>query len=187
MNADPYATGVLIREVHQPLVRHIDRFAKDANISPECIWTPLATVCGPEEVGWVLDFKFHRSNKVSGLAYVGWSPDPRIEDRMAAIAGALIRNFINARVMTVHTLIDIAGEGAVPEASCLLIPNFFLGKARGGDMPPWKISVLFDALLERRAMGVQTVLYVCDFKDMAVEYGAALRDHLQAHYVRVEV
>ena len=184
MKFDPYATGVLSREVHESLVPYLERFANDANIAPECIWTPLSAVCGPAEVDWVRRFKYHRADKVFGLAYAGWSPDPPAEDRMAAIAGALIRHFICARVMTVHRLIDAANEGTVPDVSCLLIPNFFLDSS---DIPPWRVSLLFDALLHRHALGVQTVVYASDLQAMGSQYGAALKCHVETHYMLLEV
>jgi hypothetical protein len=151
---------------------------------PDWIWTPLGPVCGPAEVDWVDRFKFHPGDKVFGLAYVGWNPDPPVEDRMAAIAGALIRHFINARVMTVHRLIDAANEGAVPDVSCLLIPNFFLGAS---DMPSWRVSLLFDALLHRHGLGVRTVVYASDLQAMGSRYGAALQRHIETHYTLLEV
>lgn len=187
MNTDPYAAGVLDPEIHRRLVPNLERFARDANITPEWIWTPLGETCGPVEVGWVKRFRFHRGDKASGLVYVGWSPDPPVEDRMAAIAGVLIRNFINPRVMTVHELFNAANDGAVPDISCLLVPDFFLGKAQGGDMPSWRVPLLLSALLQRHALGVQTVLHVSDPVAMGIEYGVALKRHIESHYVQVEV
>jgi hypothetical protein len=184
MKVDPYATGVLTPEVHERLLPKLERFADEANILPDWIWTRLSQVCGPAEVDWVNRFKFHRGDKVSGLAYVGWNHDPPIEDRMAAIAGALIRHFINARVMTVHRLINAASDSAVPDVSCLLIPNFFLGAS---DIRPWQVSLLFDALLHRHGLGVQTVIYASDLQAMGVEYGISLKRHVEKHYTLLEV
>jgi hypothetical protein len=184
MKVDPYATGVLTPEVHERLVPNLERFADEANIVSDWIWTPLGSVCGPAEVDWVDRFKFHRGDRVFGLAYVGWNPDPPIEDRMAAIAGALIRHFVNARVMTVHRLIDASNEAAVPDVSCLLIPNFFLGPS---DIRPWQASLLFDALVHRHALGMQTVVYASDLQAMGVEYGAALKRHVEKHYTLLEI
>jgi hypothetical protein len=165
----------------------LERFAREANITPDWIWRPLAEVCGADEVEWVRQFHFHTGSRTFGLVYVGWTSDPPVEDRMAAIAGALIRNSVNARVMMVHDLIDAAAKGAVPDISCLLIPNFFIGKAQGGDMPSWRVSFLLEVLLQRHAIGVQTVLYSSDLDTMSIEYGAALTRHIKHHYVRREV
>lgn len=178
---------MLCPEAHGRLLPHLERFAREANITPDWIWRPLAQVCGADEIEWVCRFRFHRENGLYGLVYVGWNPAPPVESRMAAIAGALIRNFICARVMVVHDLLDAAAEGAVPDTSCLLIPNFFIGKAQGGDLPSWRVSLLLSALLERHAMGVQTVLYASDLDAMSVDYGAALTRHVKHHYVSLEV
>jgi hypothetical protein len=184
VKVDPYATGVLTRDVHELLVPNVERFADDANILPDWIWTPLGAVCGPAEVDWVDRLKFHRGDRVFGPAYVGWNPDPPIEDRMAAIAGALIRHFINARVMTVHRLIGAANNGAIPDMSCLLIPNLFLGTS---DIAPWRVSLLLDALLHRHALGLQTVVYASDLQAMGVEYSATLERHIEKQYTLLEV
>lgn len=184
---DPYATGVLDPDEHGRLVADIDHVARDANIQPHWIWTPLAEICSTAEIAWVRRFHFHKTEGISGLCYLGRDPDPEVEDRMAAMAGALTRNYVRARIMTVNGLIEAADNGAVPDMSCLLIPNFFVEKAAGGTQAPWRVSVLLDALLHRQTLGLQTVLYVSDMDAMGAEYGSALKRHVSAHYRVVEV
>ena len=133
MLADPYASNVLRKDVHGRLVADMDSYARDARIQPHFIWTPLAEVCGDAEVEYVRRFKFHRGEGVSGLCYVGDKKgNVDIESRMAAIAGALVRNFIRASVVTLAELFEEVEEEGLTDISCLLVPNFHVPKNAGG-------------------------------------------------------
>jgi hypothetical protein len=182
--ADPYATGVLDPEEHDRMVADIAKIARDANIRPEWIWAKIDLHCAAEEIEWVRRFPFHKTEGRAGLCLIGKNPEPGIDDRMAAITGALVRNFVRARLMTVHQVIEAVDGGQPPEISCLLVPNFFVGKA---GLPAWRVALLLDALLHRHLLGLQSVLYVADLATMAKEYGTAVRQHIEAHYALVEV
>jgi hypothetical protein len=105
MPVDPYASGVLFGEHHDRIVANISKYATDAGIQPRWIWTKLADTCGPDAIDYVRRFNKHRaSEEVRGVcmlrkkAGLGEEPaDP--EKQMSAITGALVRNFINARMM----------------------------------------------------------------------------------------
>ena len=168
MKTDPYASGVLDKTVHARMVADLEGVAAAANIQPYWIWTPLAETCAPIEVEWVKRFRFHAGERIAGLCYVGPDPDPEIETRMAAIAGALTRNFICARVMTVNELLAVAQDGGAPDMSCLLVPNFFVEKTRGPGTAQWRVSALLDVLIYRQAQGLQTVLYASDLEALAL-------------------
>ena len=187
MFADPYATQVLDRTVHARLVADIDTFAQDARIQPENIWTPLAEKCGTDEINYVKRFKFHKGDDVAGLVYVGKIADADIDGRMAAMAGALIRNFVRARVMVLSQLLDSMEDEGVPDISALLIPNFHTPATAGGTKSPWRSSNLLDVLVYRRTLGVQTIVAVSDFETVGAEYGMAVRRLLKHNYVAVKV
>ena len=106
---------------------------------------------------------------------------------MYALAGALVRNFVRARVITVNSVIDQSQHGRAPEATCLLIPNFFLGKADGGGLPAWQVAILYDVLLARSAQGLQTVVYVSSLDLMKKEYGFNFTRLIQTNYKTLEV
>jgi hypothetical protein len=99
MYADPYAAGVLLPQIHSQLVRDMIAIARDAAIQPDWISSPLKNACGTAEITWVKRFKFHAHEGHTGLCFIGKNPKVNsIEDRMSAIAGALVRNFIRARM-----------------------------------------------------------------------------------------
>lgn len=183
---DPYATGVLKKEHHGRLVADLANIAMDAAIRPHWIYTSLLEVGSEAEVSWVKSFRANVNAGVSGLCIVGKNV-PKVEDRMSAIAGALVRNFIRAKVVTVASLIEQHEEGATPDPTCLLIPNFFIGKTMGGDLPTWRIAKLHDILVERHMSGRQTVLYVTDLKNLAAEYGTPMAGLIESHYKIVNV
>jgi hypothetical protein len=187
MNIDPYASGVLDKAVHERIVADIGNYAKDALIKPSWIWTSMTETCDGLVIDWVKKFRTHQHNDIAGLCFVGENPFPNIEDRMAAIAGALIRNFVRPKVLTLNMLVDAAEEGDIPDMSCVLVPNFFIDKKSGGTLAPWKVAALLDTMIFRRSQGLQTVVYVTDMSILAVEYGLAVRKHLESHYVIVEV
>ena len=191
MTPDPYATNVLKREVHDRLVADIGNFARDAGIQPKHIWEPLTPKVSSGELTWVKRFRFHKDEGRSGLCLEGESLDFSVEDRMAAMAGALVRNFIRARVFTLSQLFAEAESEGTPKATCLFIPNFFNGKNTGkaivGSIASWRVSVLLDILMERHLSGLQTVLYVESILDLEEAYGPPIAKHLKTHFTIVGV
>ena len=187
MMTNPYDSKVLDPTVHGRLVAEIDAAASFAGIQAKWIWTRLGDICSPEEVTWVKRFKFHKDEDRSMLAYVGRDSSTDPEVRMSAVAGALTRNFITARVLTVNQVLDTIKEGKPPLCSCLLIPNFFIEKSLGGGIAHWQSQVLHDLLLDRSTRGLQTVVYVTDMASLGAEYGKAIMKHIQSHSQLVDI
>lgn len=185
VSTDPWASGVLKKEVHHRLVASLDVIARQAMIQPRWIYTPLAETCGASEVDYVRRFKFHQHEGIAGLAIVGEQPASSVENRMSAMAGALLRNFIDARVMTLGSFVEAAEDDDVPLSSCVLIPNFCVGvspKAKGGSKGAWQIASLLDALILRQTQGLQTVIYANSLEAIGTEYGVAVKNHVANHY-----
>ena len=185
---DPYASKVLVKEHHERLVAGIEGFARDAGIQPKWIWTKLSDACGPAEVEYVRKFKFHQAGgEVQGVCLLRKSKDVDVSPRMSAIAGALVRNLIRARVMTLGAVLDLLAAGDHIEATCLLIPNFFTPKAEGGTIAPWQVSALYDLLVHRGSLGLQTVISVSSVADMSSEYGNAFAVLVRNSFKVIEV
>lgn len=179
---DPYATGVLQAAHHERLVADLPNIAQAAAIQPHWIWTPLADTVGESEVEWVKGFRAHSQTKMSGLCLTGNASAAVAATHMAAIAGALIRNYINARVMTTAALFDKSEQDGVPDPTCLLVPNFFVGKSIGQPLAPWRIDMLQNVLFERHMAGRQTVVYVSKLDDCSAEYGDVMTQIFKLHY-----
>jgi hypothetical protein len=107
---------------------------------------------------------------------------PAIEDRTSAIAGALIRNFINGRVMILNQLLDATHEGQIPMRR-LLVPNFFVEHT---SYSGWQIAVLLDALLH--LLGLQARALRRRHENATAEaHDPALRRHVETHYQQIKV
>lgn len=190
MYTDPYASGVLKKEVHERLVMNIDHYARDAGIQPHWVWTPLAETCTEQELDYVRQYPKHRrEGLVAGLVYLPALPTalPDVDKHMAAVAGAFTRNFIRARVMTLRTVLERLEDGDSVEARVLLIPNFCLSKADGGDLPSWKAAMVYDLLVQRRAANLHTILYASSLLEAGKTYGSACLRLLDQNYLKATI
>lgn len=186
MNVDPYASGLLKNPDHGPLVANLTRFARDAGVQPHWVWTPIEEFCSVVEQQYVDRFRCQASYGVAGLCYLGLS-GAEVRNRMAAITGKLMRNFIRARVMTLSTVLEtIASEGGVT-ATCLLIPNFFIPRAEGGSLASWQARSLLDLLIQRQAEGLQTVISVADKMSLGKEYGKPFVELIDTAYQIIQI
>jgi hypothetical protein len=183
---DPYESGLLKKPEHDRLVANLANFARDAGVQRHWVWTPMEDFCGIDEQNYVSAFRRHSMHGVAGLCYVGLKTTD-VANRMAAITGKLMRNFIRARVMTLGRVLDlIATEGGVT-ATCLLIPNFFIKRDNGGSIAVWQTQALLDLLIERRAEGKQTVIGVESMSALGKEYGEHFVNIIDEAYKAVKV
>ncbi|CAA2141450.1 hypothetical protein [Hyphomicrobium sp. ghe19] len=183
---DPYATGVLQEEHHERLVADLEGFAKDAGILPQWIYTRLPKEISGAELEYLKNFR-KLGGQPAGLCYVGEAKSVQIEQRMAAITGALVRNFIRARMMTLGTFVDASAGHVAADLSCVLIPNFFLTSIDAGMIAKWQLSAIYDTLVERQMHGKQTILYVKDLDLLGKEYGLGFQRLIEDFYLRVKV
>jgi len=98
---DMFDSKVLHRDVHERLVEDIDNIVADAGIDKKWVATPLGTVCREGVVEWTRRFKFHPDEQKHSLLVTC----PDADDVCGAIAGALLRNFLRARVFTLQDVI----------------------------------------------------------------------------------
>ncbi|MCO5157895.1 MAG: hypothetical protein M9945_14295 [Aquamicrobium sp.] len=189
MHADPYKDGVLVKEHHERLVADIDNFALDAGIKPHWIYRPLPDDFTKREIDYLKAFRKHIAGAtgVSGIVYSGPNGAGKMERRMAAMAGALVRNFIRSRVMTLGTVLDLLASKQMPEITCILIPNFFYTQAEGGTIASWQTSALLDFLSHRQVTGQQTVLYASNKDSLRKEYGLGFGAMISEHFLDVEI
>jgi hypothetical protein len=180
-----FANGLLTRERHQRFVDNIDEYARVANIPVEYVYAPMSAVCGGPEVEWVRNFPTAAGKSLAGLAYFGKRPKD-LEIRMKTIVGALLRNYVDARFMTVQTVLDDLKHNDPPTCRALVIPNFFIGSDKAG-VQRWQMAELYDLLLRRHAAGLKSVVYARSLSELRTEHGDLLADHLESHYVGVSI
>ncbi len=182
----PYDPGILQPDLHGRLVQDITRICETAGIRPRYLTHSMQGVCTEEEIEWVRSFNSHEADGIpGGLYYVGLETGKAVDQRMMAMAGALIRNFIDARVMTVHDAVESYRFGR--HCSVLLIPNFYIGAKKGGGVlfAP-QVSVLCSMIDERFRKSLRTVLYVENENAMEDMYGTAMRNRLKGSYATIK-
>lgn len=176
-----YETGVLDKEVHGRLVADLSRYSREANVPKRMIWTPMSEFCSETEIEWVRNVKFHAENGVAGLVYVGEMEPPAIT-RMSAIGGALLRNFVSARIASVHQLIEEARREA-PKETVLLVHDFHSATV---NLPKWQIGLLTSLLESRSISEKQTVLYADSLEAVEHDYGSELVGLIRRDYTILE-
>lgn len=177
-----YASHLLIKDVHGPLVRDIENVARSAGIPVPMIWTSAKDYCDDDELDYTRTLPQHVEEGLYGYLYTGKDHANPVAMRMMALAGACVRNFINAKVMTVQDVIAALKKEAMPRPTVLFVPNFYVGKEQGGSVPGWQATQLLGLLLNRQAEGLQTYVYVEDMGAMEATYGEAVANHLRAYF-----
>lgn len=180
-----YASGLLIPEEHARLVMCLDQVAHQASIPGRFIYQhSMKDFCSATELDWVRTLKARSDDGKIGLVYL--SDAPKVDERMFAIAGACIRNYLDARVYTVQKLLSLLKDGDEPSCDVLLCPNFYLNREAGGHLPSWQVSGLLGMLYSRFSKDLATVIYVESMDGLGAEYGDAFKKHLLEHFVCIK-
>lgn len=169
--------SVLDPQRHARLLADLENICHVANVPRTFVHQSMTGFCDGQEIDWVVNFRMYRET-CAGLLVVA-RPNP--DTRAMAICGALLRNFIDARVMPLNTVLDHLEAHEMPEPTVLIIPNLFvqqLGKA----LPAWKLQQVYDLLLQRFTANKPTVVCVENLQAMQSAYGQAMYEHLTAHY-----
>lgn len=180
-----YATGVLIPEVHSRLAQNLEHFARRANIYESHVLNKMSKFsCSLPEISYVKSVRRQYESGLYGLMYSGKENSP-VLTRMMAVAGACLRNFVDAKVVTLQELLADLKDGNPPDVSVLLIPNFFIAKENGGKIAEWHIAELLGLLYARMARKQQTFVYVSDFQALVKTYGEPMGLHLAQHFLEI--
>lgn len=180
---EAFELGILKKDFHARLLADLKRFAAQAGIPPEYVWSRLSQYCTGADLTWVRKM---REGKDHGLIYVGTNFAQPIEDKMMAIAGACLRNYIDARVMTVQDVLNRLKNDTMPAPTLVLVPNFCMSKDDAQGVAPWEAGALLGWLYSRLARNLKTVLYVGSMEALQIAYGDSMHKHLLAHYSRIE-
>ncbi len=150
------------------LIADLPGIVKRTGVGKDFIEKPMWTWCDEEEIKWVTNLRITLDEgSKTGLRYVGGID--RVLDRMSAIGGACIRNYIEARIVPLEDL----GEYDHADVSVLLVPDFYTG-----GLSRWKRSKVFSILMARHAAKQATVVYISNEESLKDEYGIAVWQHL---------
>jgi hypothetical protein len=189
-NHPAFESGILDPEYHKELVADIDSIAATAGLGKShvpLIYTPLTNLCGPEEREWLTEYSnFVATGDTAGIFFSGVFEEPSVLDRMLAMTACFLRNYVDARILTVQEVLSILKAGGEVKGSVLFIPNFYLPSSAEGSIPKWQISDLYGLLLSRHRDGLQTVLYVKNKASFEADYGQELARFVISNYLEFE-
>lgn len=169
------ATGLLDAKEHSRILADFERVCTTAGIQGHFLYESMTKHCGPVEVDWVKKFWHYKAQGVPGLVLQGVT---RPDTRCQSIAAALVRNYVDARVIPLNSLLDSTMNGNHPPSpTVLLVPNLFMS-AMGKNIPAWRVQTMYDLLLERATKSKPTVVYIEDLKGLVGIYGEPFRDFL---------
>lgn len=174
-----FEIGILNREYHDRLIADLKRFANKAGIPPEFVWSKMSKYCTDEDMNWVRKM---REGKDNGLVYVGSGFDVPVEDKMMAIAGACLRNYIDAQVMSVQDVLLRLKNDNMPNCTVCLVPNFAMSNLDSQSVASWQTAHLLGWLYSRMAKNLKTVLYVGSMDSLNQGYGESMVKHIKTHY-----
>lgn len=180
-------TYVLDKEgVHARLIQDMEHICFTAGVAPKFVEHSMVGIAQEPEVEWFKKFNKEKGEH-SGLMFHGGTD---VQTRMMALCGALVRNFIDARLVTLASLVPLkeSKEASVDpmEPTVLLVPNLHVKTHGGKPLAAWQIQILYDAMISRMTMNKQTVVFVESLESLGQDYGVLFRELLESHYKRIE-
>ena len=170
--------GLIDPEYHDQLLADLPAVVRQAGIPEKYVWRSVREFAGKSELAFLR--KLQAEDSPIGLMYVG-KFDDSINERMMTLAGACLRNYVNAKVMMLYDILQCLKEGDMPSPTVLLIPDFY----NGAPLAEWQKSSLLGMLMKREQNNQKTVLYISDPQAMALEYGDAFAKQIANSFVRV--
>jgi hypothetical protein len=179
VNATVKATApvvVLDPVVHGRIIADMERVCEIANVPASFIRHSMKSFCQDGEIEWVRSFNVSRKDGLGGLALVGAD---HAETRCMAIAGTLVRNFIDARVISLNTIVSHPVEAMEP--TVLVVPNLYLNSF-GKQLTAWQVQSVYDVLLNRLTANKPTVVCVESLEGLKLAYGPVFAEHIKEHF-----
>jgi hypothetical protein len=175
------STAVLDEVVHHRLIQELEHIAAMARIPASMIKTTSVPYLTPERQEWLLNFHTLRANGTAS-AYMLGKQDKSVDRVMMAMAAVLIRNFVDARVYSLASLIEADADMVSP--TVLFVPNF-QNSFHGKPLASWQVQKLYSILLDRFVQNKVSVVYVDDFQVLEKDYGTSLREHVEQNYFAI--
>jgi hypothetical protein len=172
--------AVLSKQIHGRIWEDRENICRIANIPVTMLEQSAQGICNATEFEWLKHYPAYK-RQGKGLALTGKHTPPP-DTKMMHLVAALLRNHIDARVVTLQGVIDAMDRGDSLDATVLFIPNMFQRQGPKG-LHPFKMQMVYDLLLSRHAKGKLTVVYVEDLKAFGSEFGMVFQQHLEANYL----
>jgi len=172
----PFAPGKLRQGIHDPLIKEIDRIAHEAGITPADVTG--ANYCMTDaEMDYLKGFRRTGETGSLGIIYIG-QHDPAVAARCRTVCGALLRNFITARLIVREELVsELFDNRRQPNADLIAVPDFAYK-----DAPPATRRALSSWLMGRITRGRQTMFGLPDKTALSDLFGSEAA-HYTKHFV----
>jgi len=166
-----FDAGILDPEEHEPLLRNYESVARLSGVPLYEVCRSIKHTCADLEVRWVQRFRRHAVSGKAGLLYLGTEFQPPYVERAMAICAALIRNFVDARVVSSDALVSQTWDGDEPNPTCMAVVDF----AVPGRSPQAR-RALASVVVDRALKGKQTILQVPSLAVVRNDFGGAVAD-----------
>ncbi len=177
-----YEPGVLTYEKHRRLVMNIGMYAEAAGIPEFYIYNSAKQILNEDALDYLTGWGLNSERAVGGAWFSGIN---NCTDSMYAMVGVMLRNFKDAKYITIQDLIAGVKSGKPPESRLVCIPNFALDKAQGGDVASWELAHVVGWMLSAHGAGQQVVAY-CQTPELVNSiYGGVLDRHFDNHFIRL--
>ena len=171
---EAFTEGVLDKTYHARLLANVEGFASDAGIPPMFVWKSATTICSKRELEVAA---YVRKSEKPGVLFIG---EP-VDVKFMALTGMFLRNYIQAKFVTLQELLSSLKAEEAPSPSVLLIPNFCVAKSAGGDVPQWQLPLLLGFLLTRASSTQKTFLHIDSVRSLE-DYGLPIYSHIMDNY-----
>lgn len=167
---------MLNKQDHQRLIDALPTIISQARVPEVFIRTSAIGNCDDSDMQFLSNYHALKMNGVGGYCKVGGKGASR---KLNFVAGALIRNYVDARVLSLET--SIAGEGMEP--TVLIVPDFCVETNDGRPITGWKVQQVYDLLVTRMSKSKPTVLYVQNMALIETNFGKSIADFIETNYI----
>jgi len=168
-------------DIHYPLISQIKFISEQAHIPEKYMrYYGAKEYCTEAEMTWIKKAKQLIREGGGGMVMSG-QQEHSVPIKMLAIGATLTRNFIDARVYTLASILDILDDkyAEAPDCTVLIIPDLCISDY---SIPKRQIHKLAGYLLERFVADKMLIAYVDSISTVQHTYGDSFATYLCKHY-----
>lgn len=175
--ADANGAPILVPERHYRMIQQRHAIAQRAGLGAafiSALWEPLPLIVTRALRQWLVNTICKQTQHLmlrGGNIHVA--------ECLRALVGALLRNEVDARLMTVEEIVQIVMGDDVLEAGVLFISDFAVADEPRSEPVKRKLT---GVIRQRINAGLPTVLYVSEIVDVSKTYGSAFAQEVAAHF-----
>lgn len=172
---DSKGRPILVPEKHYRLIQQRHGVAQRAGLGAayiSAIWDPLPPIVSRNQRQWLVNLIYkHPQHRVfrGGVTHVA--------ECFRALVGALLRNEIDARLMTVEEIVQIVMSDEVLDAGVLFISDFAVEDEPRSEPVKRKMT---GVIRQRINAGLPTAIYASSITAISKIYGAAFAQEVSS-------